>query len=130
MKYDDILHLPHPEPQNHPRMSRQQRAAQFSPFAALVGYDAAIEETARLTDDQIMLDADRIAELDAALQSLQAEIGSRPEVTVTYFCPDERKSGGAYRVKTGKLKRIDTVAGKLIFTDRMEIAISRISEIK
>lgn len=130
MKYDDILHLPHPEPQNHPRMSRQQRAAQFSPFAALVGYDAAIEETARLTDDQIMLDADRIAELDAALQSLQAEIGSRPEVTVTYFCPDERKSGGAYRVKTGKLKRIDTVAGKLIFTDRMEIAISRISGIK
>ena len=130
MKYDDILHLPHPEPQNHPRMSRQQRAAQFSPFAALVGYDAAIEETARLTDDQIMLDADRIAELDATLQSLQAEIGSRPEVTVTYFCPDERKSGGAYRVKTGKLKRIDTVAGKLIFTDRMEIAISRISGIK
>lgn len=130
MKYDDILHLPHPEPQNHPRMSRQQRAAQFSPFAALVGYDAAIEETARLTDDQIMLDADRIAELDATLQSLQAEISSRPEVTVTYFCPDERKSGGAYRVKTGKLKRIDTVAGKLIFTDRMEIAISRISGIK
>ena len=130
MKYDDILHLPHPEPQNHPRMSRQQRAAQFSPFAALVGYDAAIEETARLTDDQIMLDADRIAELDAALQSLQAEIGSRPEVTVTYFCPDSRKSGGAYRVKTGRLKRIDTVAGKLIFLDRAEIAVDRISVIE
>ena len=129
MKYDDILHLPHPEPQNHPRMSRQQRAAQFSPFAALVGYDAAIEETARLTDDQIMLDADRIAELDATLQSLQAEISSRPEVTVTYFCPDERKSGGAYRVKTGRLKRIDTVAGKLIFLDRAEIAVDRISVI-
>lgn len=130
MKYDDILHLPHPEPQNHPRMSRQQRAAQFSPFAALVGYDAAIEETARLTDDQIMLDADRIAELDATLQSLQAEIGSQPEVTVTYFCPDERKSGGAYRVKTGRLKRIDTVAGKLIFLDRAEIAVDRISVIE
>lgn len=130
MKYDDILHLPHPEPQNHPRMSRQQRAAQFSPFAALVGYDAAIEETARLTDDQIMLDADRIAELDATLQSLQAEISSRPEVTVTYFCPDERKSGGAYRVKTGRLKRIDDVTGKLFFDDHTKIEICKISRIE
>lgn len=111
-------------------MSRQQRAAQFSPFAALVGYDAAIEETARLTDDQIMLDADRIAELDATLQSLQAEISSRPEVTVTYFCPDERKSGGAYRVKTGRLKRIDDVIGKLFFDDHTKIEICKISRIE
>lgn len=111
-------------------MSRQQRAAQFSPFAALVGYDAAIEETARLTDDQIMLDADRIAELDATLQSLQAEISSRPEVTVTYFCPDERKSGGAYRVKTGRLKRIDDVAGKIFFDDHTKIEICKISRIE
>ena len=126
MKYDDILYLPHPEPQNHPRMSRRQRAAQFSPFAALVGYDEAIEETARLTDAENLLDADRIAELDEALQALQSEIGSQPEVTVTYFRPDARKSGGAYLVKTGRLKRIDAVAGKLVFTDRTEIGLGSI----
>ncbi|MDO4812950.1 MAG: hypothetical protein Q3995_05455 [Eubacteriales bacterium] len=130
MSYDDMINLPHPEPQNHPRMSRWQRAAQFSPFAALVGYDAAIEETARLTEEEAELDADRITELDAILKALQSDIGSQPAAAVTYFCPDARKQGGLYKVKSGKLKKIDTVTGVLIFSDRSEIPIGRISQVE
>lgn len=129
MSYDDMINLPHPEPQNHPRMSRWQRAAQFSPFAALVGYDAAIEETARLTEEEAELDADRITELDAILKALHSDIGSQPAVAVTYFCPDARKQGGSYQIKSGRLRKIDPVTGTLIFSDRSEIPIGRVSQI-
>ena len=129
MSYDDIITLPHPEPQNHPRMSRWQRAAQFSPFAALVGYDAVIEETARLTDRETELDSDRIKELDTVLKALHSDIGSQPAVAVTYFCPDVRKQGGSYKVKSGKLIKIDPVTGVLIFSDRSDIPIARVSQI-
>ena len=122
-KYDDIINLPHPTSQNHPRMSLHDRAAQFSPFAALTGHHAAIAETGRLTDQRIELDESEIARVDAELQHLQELLPDRPTVSITYFVPDERKSGGSYRTITSEVKRIDAVAGVIQMTDRREIAI-------
>ena len=110
-KYDDIIDLPHPTSQNHPRMSLHDRAAQFSPFAALTGHHAAITETGRLTDRRIELDESEIARVDAELQHLQELLPGRPTVSITYFVPDERKDGGSYQTVTSEVKRIDAVAG-------------------
>ena len=109
--YDDILHLPHPTSKTHRRMSRQDRAAQFSPFAALTGYEAVVKETARLTEKRPVLTEDEVAELDARLR-LAMELDA--EVTVTWFQPDKRKAGGAYVTTTGRLKKIDDLEGVLI----------------
>ncbi len=122
-KYDDIIDLPHPTSQNHPRMSLYDRAAQFSPFAALTGHHAAITETGRLTDRRIELDESEITRVDAELQHLQELLPGRPTVSITYFVPDERKHGGSYRTVTGEVKRIDAVAGVIQMADRREIPI-------
>ena len=95
-KYDNILRLPHPTSAKHPRMPVSERAAIFSPFAALSGHAGAIAETARLTDQRIELDEDTRAELDRRQTVLLEHIAEQPEVTVTWFQPDERKDGGAY----------------------------------
>ena len=121
--YDDIIALPHPEPRTHPRMSLHDRAAQFSPFAALTGHSAAIAETGRLTDSRITLDESEMARVDAELQRLQELLPRRPTVSITYFVPDERKAGGSYQTITGKVKRIDTVNGVLLLTDQRAILI-------
>ena len=89
--YDDIIDLPHPTSAKHPRMSISDRAAIFSPFAALTGHAAAIQETARLTDRRIELDEDTRTELDRRQAILLEHIGEQPEVTITWFCPDEKK---------------------------------------
>lgn len=94
-KYDDIIGLPHPTSSKHPRMPISERAAIFSPFAALSGHSAALAETARLTDQKIELDEDTKAELDRKQAVLLEHIGEQPEVTVTWFQSDERKDGGA-----------------------------------
>ena len=127
--YDDIIALPHPEPRTHPRMSLHDRAAQFSPFAALTGHSAAIAETGRLTDSRITLDESEMARVDAALQRLQELLPSRPTASITYFVPDERKAGGSYQTVTGTVRRIDTVNGVLLLTDRREIPIADIFDI-
>ena len=116
-KYDDIIDLPHPTSQNHPRMSLHDRAAQFSPFAALTGHHAAITETGRLTDRRIELDESEIARVDAELQHLQELLPGRPTVSITYFVPDEKKSGGAYRTVTGAVRKLDSFAKTLTLTD-------------
>lgn len=116
-KYDDIIHLPRPVSQRHARMPMASRAAQFSSFAALTGYEDAIEETARLTDVRIELDEDAKAEIDRTLQRLAGSIRRQPNVRVTYFCPDERKAGGAYRTAEGALKRIDEADHTLVLQD-------------
>ena len=121
--YDDIIALPHPEPRTHPRMSLHDRAAQFSPFAALTGHSAAIAETGRLTASRITLDESEIARVDAALQRLRELLPQEPMASITYFVPDERKAGGSYQTITGKVKRIDTVNGVLLLTDRRAILI-------
>ena len=128
-KYDDIIDLPHPTSQNHPRMSLHDRAAQFSSFAALAGHHAAIAETGRLTDQRIELDESEIARVDAELQHLQELLSSKPTVSITYFVPDERKGGGSYQTVTGEVKRIDTVGGVIQMVDRREIPIEDVFSI-
>lgn len=128
-KYDDIIALPHPEPRTHPRMSLHDRAAQFSPFAALTGHSAAIAETGRLTDSRITLDESEMARVDAALQRLRELLPQAPAVSITYFVPDERKTGGSYQMITGVVRRIDTVNGALLLTDQRAIPIPDILDV-
>ena len=125
-KYDDIINLPHPTSQKRPRMSVQDRAAQFSPFAALTGYDAAIRETARLTEERIELNEYEQAVLDQRIILLQEHLKDLPEVTITYFQPDERKEGGKYRSLTGAVKKIDPYEKQLVLADKSKIPIESI----
>ena len=124
--YADIIDLPHHVSQKHPRMPMEKRAAQFSPFAAVSGHDEAINETARLTDERLELSEDEIAVLEEKLRLLQEHIKEQPEITVTYFQPDEKKSGGAYVTVTGSAKRIDEVGRVLIFRNGTTIPIKHI----
>lgn len=125
--YDDIIHLSHPTSKNRPRMSIHDRAAQFSPFAALSGHAAAIAETARLTDRKLELDEDTKAELDRRQAILLEHISERPEITVTWFRPDEKKAGGAYVTTTGRLKKIDEIERVLVLTDGAHIPLEDVA---
>lgn len=116
-KYDDIIDLPHHVSEAHPPMSRADRAAQFSPFAALTGYDAAVRETARVTERRIELDEGVKAELNARLNCILEHLSEHPQVSLTYFVPDEKKSGGAYRTVTGTVRKLDSFAKTLTLTD-------------
>ena len=128
-KYDDMLDLPHPNPQTHPRMPMRSRAAQFAAFAALTGHGAAIAETRRLTDRRMELDDSEIARLDEKLRLLEEKIAEQPAASITYFQPDAQKDGGSYQTVTGNVKRIDRIKGVLIFTDRREVSICEIVEV-
>lgn len=121
--YDDIKHLTRPQYDDLHPMSMHDRAAQFSPFAALVGYDDAVAETARLTDSRLELTEDEMSELNANLNRLLDNLDEQPQISVTYFVPDKYKTGGRYIVKTGTVRRIDEYARVLIFTDKSEIPI-------
>ena len=121
--YDDIINLPHPTSKRHPRMPVRDRAAIFSPFAALSGHGAAIAETARLTDRRIELDEDTRAELDRRQAILLEHIDEQPEVTITWFQPDEKKDGGVYLTTTGRLKKLRELERILILTDGTEIPL-------
>ena len=129
--YDDIIGLPHHVSPTRPRMSRQARAAQFAPFAALTGYEAAIREEGRLTERERPLSEEEQAALDRCLQRLLASLenGHRPRVTVTRFVPDPKKEGGAYRTSIETLRRIDLTARQLITADGRALEIDRISEL-
>ncbi len=128
-KYDDIINLPHHTSPRHPRMSMRDRAAQFAPFSALTGYGDTIDETARLTDGKITLTEDAKALLDMKQRLLAEQIHTCPLVSVTYFVPDTRKSGGAYRTFTGRLKRIDAVEKVLIFVDGESVGMDDVLSI-
>lgn len=129
-EYDDIIHLPHHVSRIHPRMSMEDRAAQFSPFAALTGYEAAVKETARLTDDREELDEDEKTRLNAQLQKISARLQEQPEVMVTYFAPDERKTGGARQTYRGRLRKIDRNRKMLIMVDQTELPIENLLNIE
>ena len=105
--YEDIINLPHHISPTRQQMPMSDRAAQFSPFAALTGYDAAIKETGRLTDERIELDEEALTALDMKYQLLIDAFDDAPEVTITYFQPDERKAGGKYITATGAVKKVD-----------------------
>lgn len=126
-QYDDIISLPHHVSQTRPRMSMTDRAAQFSPFAALTGYDAAIQETGRLTEQRIELTEDSRAELDRKQQLLAERLSEHPEVSVTYFVPDQRKHGGAYVTATGKVSTIDSYQRLLVLNDDLWIPLDEIT---
>lgn len=116
-KYDDIIHLPHHVSVKHPQMSLMNRAAQFSPFAALTGHSAAIRETARLTDSFIELTEDQKEQLDEQLQEFLADLSHHPEAEITYFQPDQRKEGGTYVTIRGNIKKIDNYRRRIFLMD-------------
>lgn len=128
--YDDIINLPHHVSATRPQMPMIDRAAQFSPFAALTGYDAAIKETGRLTDEKIEIDEDTKASLDMKQVYLMEIIDEQPEISVTYFLPDTKKSGGAYVTVTGNLKRFDEYERLLILTNGKKIPMDDIANIE
>ena len=117
-EYDDIIDLPHPTSRKHPRMSLHDRAAQFAPFAALTGHEAAIKETARLTDRKAELSDEMSAELNDQI------------IAVTSFVPDEKKSGGEYVTCSGIVKKIDGFQREIIMQDGMAIPMDQISRIR
>lgn len=128
-RYDDIIALPHPTSKKHPRMSRLNRAAQFAPFAALTGYGDAIAEAARLTGDRTELtDAEQLA-LGEKLALLKASLGENPVVTLTYFKPDARKSGGEYLSVTGSVRRVREYERELVLSDGAVIPFDRILDL-
>lgn len=127
--YEDIINLPHHVSSKRPQMSMRDRAAQFSPFAALTGYDDAIQETGRLTEEKIELDEEAKDFLDRKQQYLLEHIQEAPALTVTYFVPDERKSGGKYRTKSGHLRKIDEIERFMQFSDGTKIPLNYVIEI-
>lgn len=120
-RYEDIIHLPHHVSLSHPPMPVRDRAAQFAPFAALTGYEAAIRETARLTEEKIELDESSLAALDVKLQIIKEQIDFRPVIAVTYFKPDRKKQGGAYVTIKEGVKKIDDHARVLVMEDGEKI---------
>lgn len=128
-KYDDIIHLSRPVSEKHARMSMIDRGAQFSPFAALVGYDAAIAETARLTDFRIELTESAKQELSEQLRYLAEAVRQKPEVSVLWFLPDERKSGGSYVRTRGRVKKVD-VYREMLVLEEVEIPFGSIYELE
>lgn len=128
-KYDDIIHLSRPISEKRAKMSMLDRGAQFSPFAALVGYDAAIAETARLTDFQLELTESAKAALDDTLRLIAESVREKPAVSVLWFLPDERKSGGAYVRTKGRVKKVDAYREMLVLED-VEIPFGRIYELE
>lgn len=129
-KYDDILNLSHHVSSTRPHMSMHDRAAQFSPFAALTGYDDTVRETARLTDEKQELTAERINDLNQKIAFLNEHAEERPQITVEYFIPDGKKSGGKYVTLSGKFRRIDEYNHNMIFTSGEEIPLNDIFEIE
>ena len=120
-KYDEIMGLPHHVSKTRPQMPMSDRAAQFAPFAALTGYDAAIKETGRLTDERIELDVEALSALDMKYQLLMEALDEAPEVTITYFQPDERKAGGKYVSAVGAVKKIDDFERRITMWDGTRI---------
>lgn len=130
LRYADIIDKQHHVSKKHLPMSMEDRAAQFSPFAALTGYEAAVKETARLTDDREELDEDEKTRLNAQLQKISARLQEQPEVMVTYFAPDERKTGGARQTYRGRLRKIDRNRKMLIMVDQTELPIENLLNIE
>lgn len=116
-RYDDIIDRARPVSRNHPPMSMESRAAQFSPFAALTGYEAVIAETARRTEDKCELDEEQKLRIGRRLALLGEHIREAPDARVRYFVPDDRKAGGAERLAEGPVKKVDAYAGVLFIAD-------------
>ncbi len=128
--YDDIIDLPHHVSKKHPPMSPLNRAAQFSPFAALTGHGDAVRETERLTDPFVELDEDRKEQLNRRLRLIREHLDQNPECEITYFRPDEKKEGGAYVTLRGRIEKIDEYRRQILFTDGQVLPIDQIFSIR
>ena len=124
--YADIIDLPHHEPKTRMRMPRSNRAASFSPFAALSGYDDAVKETARLTDERIEMSEENLNVLNMKYQILVDRLDEEHEVSFTYFVPDGAKSGGAYVTKQGIVKKVDDFERLITLCDGTRIPMDDI----
>ena len=127
--YEDIINLPHHISKTRPQMPMSDRAAQFAPFAALTGYDSAINETGRLTDERIELDEGALTALNMRYQLLIDALDEEPEVTITYFQPDERKAGGRYVSATGAVKKVDDFERRITMQDGAKIPMDDVLSI-
>ncbi|MCI7321918.1 MAG: hypothetical protein MR508_01220 [Lachnospiraceae bacterium] len=130
MSYEDILYLPHHQSPKREHMSLRDRAAQFAPFSALNGYEDAIKETGRLTDEEILLDETAVDRINEQLQYLAAHMDEGIRVSVTYFRPDDRKSGGAYLTDIGVVKKFDHTGHVLVMESGVTIAMGQIRELE
>ena len=128
-RYDDIINLPHHVSPTRQRMSMHDRAAQFAPFAALVGYDDAVAETARLTETRPELDEQEQRAINERLAYIADHIHEQPEVHIKYFVPDEHKSGGAFVEVSGKVKKISATDDTIVLTDGCKIRLSDITDL-
>ena len=128
-RYDDIINLPHHVSPTRQRMSMHDRAAQFAPFAALVGYDDAVAETARLTETRPELDEQEQQAINKRLAYIADHIHEQPEVCIKYFVPDEHKSGGAIVGFSGKVKKISATDGTIVMADGCKIKTSDITNL-
>ncbi len=128
--YEDIISLPHHVSTKRPPMSMQDRAAQFSPFAALTGYEDAIQETGRQTEGKIEVDEEALSSLNMKFQFLIDRMEDMPEVTLTYFKPDERKAGGVYVEVTGSVKKIDDFGRLIVMRNGTKIPMDDILSIE
>lgn len=127
--YEDIINLEHPTSKKHPRMSMEARAAQFSPFAALTGFEDEIEETGRLTDSKINLTEEEKTIIDSKLQTLLNKINEHPSAAITYFVKDKLKDGGKYCIHKGTIKKIDPLERRVVFMDECSVSIEDIFEV-
>lgn len=128
--YDDIISLPHHESAKHPKMPALDRAAQFMPFAALTGHNAAVMETERLTDARMELDEMKKEELNEHLQFIKEQLLQKPQISITYFLPDTQKNGGAYLTITGTVKKIEQTRHQVIMENGTVIPMDDIYEIE
>ena len=128
-KYDSIIELPHHVSQKRPQMSMHDRAAQFSPFAALTGYDEAVHETARLTDSKIELSEEELQALNMKYNALIEQLDKQPEVKFLYFVPDEKKTGGSYVTVTGIVRKVDKFKRVIILQSGETIQMDNVIDI-
>ncbi|ADL32773.1 hypothetical protein bpr_I0021 [Butyrivibrio proteoclasticus B316] len=129
-KYKDMIYMDRPISKKHTPMPLENRAAQFAPFAALTGYDDAVNETSRLTVNKIELSEEKKAELDLTLSNLNSVITTNPKASITYFVPDSLKAGGDYVTVNASIRKIDSVSRTIILMDRSVIAIDDIISIE
>ena len=128
-KYEDIINLPHHISSKHPQMSLEERSAQFAPFAALTGYEDCVEETARLTDERIDMSEDIKEILNEKIRKIIKIIDKNPKIRLTYFIPDNKKSGGNYVTIEEKIKKIDEINQELILINGKKIKINDVIDI-
>lgn len=128
-RYDDIINLPHHQSTVRAHMTLHDRAAQFAPFAALTGYEEAIEETARVTDKKIILDESAVEKINEKLYEISQHLEEKWDVSVTYFRPDPLKNGGVYLTDVGTIEKIDAIEKQIFMDSGIKIAMEQIIEI-